>query len=88
MSSKSEIKLRAIEEKGGHCVLCGYKQCAHALHFHHINPFEKNYKISQCNTWEEVEKELSKCVLVCANCHAEIHAGFIDHEILIELAEI
>ena len=25
------------------------------------------------HSWEEYLKETEKCILVCANCHAEIH---------------
>jgi hypothetical protein len=84
----SDLKKQAIIHKGGKCVLCGYKRCKKALHFHHLNDFEKIVNISDCKTWEEIEQEIDKCVLVCANCHAEIHSGFVDLEILIKLSEL
>ena len=86
--NKGEIKKRAVEEKGGHCILCGYKRCYRALHFHHVNDFLKEIDISKCSSWDQAVKELDKCVLVCANCHAEVHSGIVDLEILVELGEI
>ena len=49
-----------------------------ALDFHHINPEEKDFMLSDRNLildWNEIKKELDKCILVCSNCHREIHAG-------------
>lgn len=72
-------KLKAIEYKGGKCEICGYSKCIWALEFHHINPELKLFEIGN-NTfsWEKNQKELDKCILVCANCHREIEsAGFI-----------
>lgn len=88
MASKEQLKNRAVASKGAHCLLCGYNRCSSSLHFHHVNPFEKSYSISTCTSWKQLEKELPKCVLVCANCHAEIHAGLVDLEILMELSEL
>ena len=70
---------------GGKCQICGYDKCQNALHFHHINPEEKKFTISDAGsrksfTKEEIDAEIKKCVLVCANCHAEIHAGLIKLE--------
>lgn len=68
----------AIEHKGGKCQLCGYSYCAEALEFHHPDPRQKGFGISQkgyTRSWEKVKKEVEKCVLICANCHREIHAG-------------
>ena len=71
-----ELKRRAIEYKGGKCVICGYNKCEAALTFHHINPQEKDFTISNKTTWEGIVLELDKCDLLCTNCHAEVHAGY------------
>jgi transposase len=74
-----KIKERAVEYKGGKCVFCGYNRCIKALEFHHTNPNEKDFTLGS-NTnraWEKVKKEIDKCILVCANCHREIHDGLI-----------
>jgi len=85
--TKKELKKAAVDLKGGQCILCGYAKCIGALHFHHIDDFLKEIEISKCSTWSQVEHELSKCVLLCANCHAEFHYGMVDLEYLIGLAE-
>lgn len=73
-------KRMAIEYKGGKCVFCGYDKCQDALGFHHLESEKKEFGLSSstglCRSWEKVKKELDKCILVCANCHAEIHAGY------------
>lgn len=72
------IKKWALEYKGKKCCICGYDKCTEALDFHHINPEEKDFILSDRNLildWNEIKKELDKCVLVCSNCHREIHAG-------------
>ena len=73
----NEEKRLLVEYKGGKCVCCGYDKCNSCLEFHHINPKEKDFNISQRNkrTFEETKKELDKCELVCTICHREIHAG-------------
>lgn len=71
------IKKWAIEYKGGKCYKCGYNKCIEALEFHHLNPNEKDFIISDRNLildWNIIKKELDKCELVCANCHREIHS--------------
>lgn len=73
------IKLWAVEYKGGKCQCCGYSNCIEALDFHHLNEAEKDFIISSRNVttyWPEVKEELNKCILVCANCHREIHAKY------------
>jgi hypothetical protein len=69
-------KLRSIEYKGGKCVICGYNKCVAALDFHHLDPTIKEFGISaygHTKKWDRVKEELDKCVLVCKNCHAELH---------------
>ena len=64
---------------GGECSICKYNRCLIALEFHHIDGDTKEFTISndRLKVAEAVE-EAKKCVLVCANCHREIHAGMID----------
>ena len=74
------IKEKAIQYKGGKCSICGYNKYVGALEFHHLNPNEKDFGIGQkgcTRSWEKVREELDKCILVCANCHREIHADII-----------
>jgi len=67
-------KKRLVEYKGGCCQRCGYSKSMNALQFHHINPDEKDFTIGGKNYSEEkMKKEVDKCVLVCSNCHCEIH---------------
>lgn len=76
MKSQRRKKIYAIEQFGGKCQICGYNKCINALEFHHIDKEEKeeppSYIIMRWS-WERVKKELEKCILVCANCHREIH---------------
>ena len=71
----------AIEYKGSKCCVCGYNKYFGALQFHHTNPQEKEFSLSKkglTRSWDKIKIELDKCILVCANCHAEIHAGIIE----------
>ena len=63
-----------IKYKGGKCEICGYNKNISALEFHHINPKEKAFTVSDTrHSWNEAQKELDKCILLCANCHRELH---------------
>lgn len=68
-------KHRAIAHKGGCCSVCGYDKCEAALDFHHTDPSEKDADFTQMKnwSWERIRGEIDKCILVCANCHREIH---------------
>ncbi len=73
---KSEQKQRAITFAGGCCQLCGYDTYNGALEFHHLDPSEKDFQVNQrLRSWENIKKEIGKCILLCANCHREVHAG-------------
>lgn len=74
---RRSMKLQAIKMLGGKCSKCGYNKCIDALEFHHENPNEKEFKLGSGNTmsWQEYKKEANKCILLCSNCHKEIHAN-------------
>lgn len=76
---RKRIKQESINYKGGKCQICGYNKCNSALDFHHLNPKEKDYQISGgTKSFDSLKSELDKCVLVCKNCHSEIHEGLIN----------
>jgi len=69
-----------VNYKGGKCQFCGYSKYIGALDFHHIDPKTKKFSLSMdqmYRSWELTLKELDKCVIVCSNCHREIHGGLI-----------
>lgn len=73
---REKLKVLAVEYKGGCCSVCGYNKCVAAMDFHHIDPNEKDFGISAkglTRSWEKLKEELDKCILVCSNCHREIH---------------
>lgn len=69
------MKLKAVAYLGGKCNRCGYNKCVRALSFHHKDPSKKDFKFGSGapKKWETIKKELDKCELLCANCHAEEH---------------
>lgn len=74
---RKRIKIWALEYAGKQCSCCGYNKCIEALEFHHLDPNEKDFSISDRDIlldWEQIKKELDKCIVVCANCHREIHS--------------
>lgn len=67
-------KKMSVDYLGGKCSVCGYDKCVNALVFHHTDPLKKKFRISgKMVSWEKMKKELDKCILLCSNCHAEIH---------------
>lgn len=69
------LKKKLIEYKGGKCERCGYqKDVPGAFVFHHRDPKEKSFQIAQYKGGlKMLKKEVDKCDLLCANCHAEVH---------------
>lgn len=69
------LKLKAVEHLGGSCQICNYNKCIQALEFHHLDPTQKEFGISDgdLRSWERIKLELTKCILLCSNCHREVH---------------
>lgn len=76
---RKNAKLRLIRAFGGRCCVCGYDKCAEVFEFHHLNPSEKEITWGQMRSnikgWNLIIVEMRKCIMVCSNCHKEIHAG-------------
>ena len=73
---RQKIRQLAIEYKSSRCSICGYNKCLKALEFHHLDSSKKDFGISAkgyTRSWEVIKKELDKCILLCANCHREVH---------------
>ncbi len=72
---RQRTKLKLIKYSGGKCEICGYsKYCPPAYDFHHKNPQEKEFSISgKTFALDRLKKEVDKCMLLCKNCHAELH---------------
>ena len=75
--SRQKTRDKAYEYLGGCCKICGYNKYKEALDFHHLDPSKKEFSLGSGDTisWERTQKELDKCVLLCANCHRETHQG-------------
>ncbi len=70
------FKVKCIEYKGNCCSRCGYNKYIGALEFHHLDPTQKDFSISQVRVWQfndKVKQELDKCIILCSNCHREVH---------------
>ena len=75
---RRKVKRILVEEAGGECVRCGYNQSVAALQFHHLDPSEKAFGLAlrgHTRALDELRAEARKCVLLCANCHAEVEHG-------------
>lgn len=70
-------KLDLIRLKGAKCEHCGYNRNYAALEFHHPDPLKKDFqldiRILSNRRWDTILVEAEKCLLLCSNCHAEIH---------------
>ena len=75
-AKRKKLRDQAIAYKGGKCEKCGYNKCHQALEFHHKDSQTKDFGISAkgyTRSWNKIKEELDKCIMVCANCHREIH---------------
>lgn len=77
---RRNMKEILIAEAGGRCIVCGYDRHPCALAFHHLDPLTKQMPVSAGGVsyaLETLRSEAHKCVLLCANCHAEVENGVL-----------
>lgn len=86
---QTNIRLKAFKmqclnyKQTNKCISCGYDKYTGALEFHHIDPNEKEFNIQKAATkklTDSIKKELDKCIVLCANCHREIHSNILIFE--------
>ena len=70
-------KIELVSLKGKKCQLCGYNGNYSALEFHHIDPDNKKFQLDlrslSNRKWSAILCEATKCLLICSNCHKEVH---------------
>lgn len=76
-------KTKLVQMHGGKCKDCGYDKCIACLTFHHKNPENKLFNVSAHlnKKWDVLVKESNKCILLCHNCHMELHYKACHEEI-------
>jgi hypothetical protein len=72
------IKKIIVQFFGGKCAKClqNFPDCV--FDFHHLDKNikeESPAKMMNTNSTEKIAQELSKCILLCANCHRKEHFG-------------
>lgn len=73
---RGDFLAKLKKQRGGKCERCGYNRCIQALEFHHIDPSQKDFTISNDHfKLNEAVEESKKCIIICSNCHKEFHAG-------------
>jgi predicted HNH restriction endonuclease len=79
---KNRNRQELLKIHGSKCSVCSYDKCSSALQFHHIDPSEKEFEISEsAYSLENLIAEAKKCVLLCANCHAEVENEILKSKI-------
>ena len=78
LERQRKLKADAVDLLGGKCTICKGVFHNAAFEFHHPDPDGKDYSIGnkKCLRIESHIQELTKCVLVCSNCHKTIHAKY------------
>lgn len=85
---RQERKKAVVTILGGGCQICSYGRTASALAFHHIRSKERELSERTFQySWKVVLPEIVKTVLVCHNCHREIHDGIHSEDLILTLNE-
>ena len=75
-------KYKFLHDRKKSCVECGYSKNYSALCFHHVNPNEKLMGVPNLAwsdaSYDAIQEEIDKCIVLCLNCHAELHNPDLD----------
>lgn len=69
------LKLKCIDYLGGKCNRCDFIGHYSSYDFHHVNYLEKEFDWNKGRkkSFDKLQSELDKCILLCRNCHQMIH---------------
>ena len=75
-------------KKGRCCENCGIVK-EHLLNFHHKDPEKKLFKISNGidKSFNKLAMEVKKCVLLCYNCHFDLHHNLKNKEKILDKSD-
>lgn len=75
---RKELIRKVNEIKAAGCSFCSEKEVC-CMDFHHLSNKEDNIAnmLRVGRKFSDIEEEIKKCVLLCANCHRKIHKGLI-----------
>lgn len=70
------------------CACCSERHIS-CIEFHHIDGDDKKFIVGTAapRAWEQIMKEMVKCVCVCSNCHRKIHDKIIDDTDLLPISK-
>jgi transposase len=77
---RRKLKAILVHEAGARCSVCGYERYVGALQFHHRGDEVKEFELGSrglTRSLDVLRREAAKCVLLCANCHAEVEGGIV-----------
>lgn len=80
---KRRIRQKIEQIVGYSCWICGYDKCKRNIHFHHVNEETKSFGLTARELmlkWDRIWPEMQKCIVLCGNCHGEVHEGIISEE--------
>lgn len=78
MKKQYQYKKNIFEQQKAQqtCVKCGESR-GYVLDFHHLDPSKKEETVARMTSnkynVEDIQKEVDKCIVLCANCHREFH---------------
>ena len=72
--ARYQEKRQFIDNQRTQCVKCGETR-PYVLDFHHIDETSKDFTIGKIKKGNKdiIQKEIDKCIVLCANCHRELH---------------
>ena len=86
---RQKYRSSVIKLISGGCQICSYNRCFRNIVFHHLR--DKQFQLDERHfqyAFKTILNEIRKCMIVCHNCHGEIHAGLFSTEKLNELNNI